>query len=282
MPWYVYALTSALFFASQELLMRMLAIKSDKPRIFSVVFNMWGALFALTVFLLQRGSFTPLWQLSPVQILLIFGSVIAYGLYERYQFTARKHLEASTLSIIFRLETGIAFIGSIIFLHEALLPVKAMGTTLIITASLLLIYKNPHFKLAKPFFYAVFCAMLLGIAMIIDKPASANIQPALYSFLMWFCPMIIIAFPHVSKQQIVKEFRIGGWKVALAAFLNTIGYILYIQAFALADASRVIPVIAINSILVVLGGIIILKERDHLWRKIAAGIIAFIGVVLLR
>lgn len=130
--------------------------------------------------------------------------------------------------------------------------------------------------------YAVICAVLLGIAMTVDKPASANIEPALYSFLMWFFPISIIAFPRVSKQQLLKELRIGSWPVALAAFLNTVGYILFIRSFSLADASRVIPVIAINSILVVLGGIIILNEHDHIWRKIAAAVIAFAGVIMLR
>lgn len=106
MPWYFYALLSALFFAAQELLMRVLAIKSGIPRVFSVIFNAWGAFFAVIVFILQRGSFSGLWQLSPVQYVLIVSSMIAYGLYERYQFTARKGLDASFLAIIFRLESG--------------------------------------------------------------------------------------------------------------------------------------------------------------------------------
>lgn len=282
MPWYMYALASALLFAAQELIMRILAIKSVVPRVFSVVFNAWGAFFAIVVFFLQRGSFTQLWQLTPFHYILIVSAMLAYGLYERFQFTARKGLDASVIAIIFRLETAFLFIGAIVFLHEALTVAKIIGTALIISASLLLVYKNPHFKITRAFWYALLCAVCMGIAITVDKPASAGLQPALYSFVMWVFPITIIAFPHIRKQQFFKELRIGTWKVALAALFNVVGYILFIQSLALADASRVVPVVATNSILVVVGGIVILHEHDHLWRKCIAITIAFAGVFFLR
>ncbi len=48
------------------------------------------------------------------------------------------------------------------------------------------------------------------------------------------------------------------------------------------DASRVVVVDSLTGIFVVLGGIVLLKEYDHIWRKIIAAIIAFVGVYLLR
>lgn len=79
----------------------------------------------------------------------------------------------------------------------------------------------------------------------------------------------------------MKEFYIGGWKVVLAAFLNVVGFIFFIRAITLADASRVIPISSTVGIFTVLGGIILLGEHDQINRKIAAAIIAFIGILLL-
>lgn len=282
MLWFFLALASALIFAAQELLMRILAIRTGSPRIFAVVFNLWGAGFALLLFLLERGSLAGLMGLSTTQYVLLASTVILYGLYERTQFFARQGTDASTFAIIFRLSTVIGFIGAIIFLQEALTPEKISGVLLIISASLLLVFKNPKFAVTPALGYAVLCAVLLGLTSVLDKPASEPLPATLYSFVVWCFPIVIVAFPKITKKEIVREFHIGGWKVALAAFLNVVGYIVYIQALSLAEASRVNPITATTGIFTVAGGIYFLKEHGHLWRKIIATIIAFIGVVLLK
>lgn len=282
MLWFFLALASALIFAAQELLMRILAIRTGSPRIFAVVFNLWGAGFALLLFLLERGSLAGLWGLTPMQYVLLASTIILYGLYERTQFYARQGTDASTFAIIFRLSTVIGFIGAILFLNEPLTTEKIAGVMLIIFASLLLVFRNPKFTLTPALGYAVLCAVFLGLTSVLDKPASEPLSASLYSFLVWFMPLAIVAFPAVTKKEIVKEFRIGGWKVALAAALNVAGYIIYIQALSLAEASRVNPITATTGIFTVAGGIYFLKEHGHLWRKIIAAIFAFIGVLLLK
>lgn len=282
MLWFFLALGSAFIFASQELLMRILAVRTDAPRLFSVVFNLYGAAFAVLLFLSERGSLAALWGLTPVQYTLLASSILLYGLYERTQFFARSGTDASTFAIIFRLSTVIGFIGAIFFLQEAMTPGKIAGVILIILASLLLVYKNPKFAYTPAFGYAVLCAVLLGFTSVLDKPASAFLPASLYSFVVWCFPIVIIAFPKVTKKELVRELRIGGWRVALAALLNVVGYIMYINALSLAEASRVNPITATSGILTVAGGIVLLKEHGHIWRKIAAGVLAFIGVCLLR
>lgn len=282
MLWFYLAIASTVIFAAQELLMKVLSVKTGSPRIFSVIFNLWGAAFALILFIVQNGSFISITTLSFPQIALVLAMILLYGLYERYQFSARQVVDAGTFSIIMRLQTAIGFIGAILFLHEPATISKISGVLLILMASLLLIYKNPKLVLSKALGLAIFCSVLLGITGFLDKPASAALPATLYSFILWSIPLFIVAFPKITKKEIVKELHIGGWKVALAALLNVTGYIIYIQAISLTDISRVNPIVATNSILTIIGGIIFLHERDHLWRKIAAGIIAFLGVILLK
>lgn len=282
MLWFFLALASALIFAAQELLMRVLAIRTGSPRVFAVVFNLWGAGFALLLFLLERGSLAGLRRLTPVQYILLASTVILYGLYERTQFYARQGTDASTFAIIFRLSTVIGFVGAILFLQEPLTTEKIAGVMLILFASFLLVFRNPKFTLTPALGYAVLCAVFLGLTSVLDKPASEPLSATLYSFLVWFMPIVIVAFPSVTKKEIVRELHIGGWKVALAALLNVVGYIIYIQALSLAEASRVNPITATTGIFTVAGGIYFLREHGHMRRKIIATIIAFIGVILLK
>lgn len=282
MPWYAYALGSAFLFGILDLLQKILAVKSHDPRVFSVVFNFWGAGFAIIAFMLQGGSFAALRTISLTQYLLIGLAAIMYGIFERYHFEARKGLDASMFAILFRLSTVIAFIGSITLFGESVTAVKVTGTMCIIGASLLLVFKNPKLKLNRAFILGLLCSISLGLAFTIDKPASSQIPASLYSFLVWCLPIGIIAYPSVKLKDLQREFFIGSWKVAVTALINVVGYILYIQAFALAEASRVVPVVSIDGIITVLGGVIILKEHDHLWRKLIAMALAFTGVYLLR
>ncbi len=282
MLWFYLAIAACLIFAAQELLMRVLSIRAGSPRVFSFVFNAWGALFAIAVFIAEKGSFRQLAHLTPIQISLILTAIVLYGIYERSQFVARRGIDAATFSIIMKINTVISFVGAIVFLGEPMTLNKTFGVTLIIAAGLLLVYKNPKFRISESFLYTLLCALALGTVGFVDKPASAPVPPALYSFLVWCAPLAIIAFPGIRIRDVRKEFKIGSWKVAAAALLNVVGYIIYLKALTLADASRVNPIVATSGILTVLGGIIVLRERDHFLRKILAGFIAFAGVILLK
>jgi len=282
MFWFYLAVAATFIFAAQELLMRVLSIRTDNPRLFSVAYNTWGAAFAILLFVVQRGTLSALLTLRMPQILLIAASAAMYGLYERYQFNARRGMDAATFAIVMRLQTVIAFFGAILFLGESLTLVKFSGVLLIVVATMLLIYRNPKFSFTPAFWYAMVCSIMLGATGFTDKPASVALPASLYSFLMWTLPLGIIAFPGIQVKQLKKEFRNGGWHIAIAAILNVVGYIIYIRALGLAEASRVNPIVATNSVITVLGGIYLLHERDHFRRKLLAGIIAFAGVILLK
>lgn len=282
MLWFWYSIIAVFTFAAQNLLMRVLAVKTNNPRIFSFVFNMWGVLFALALFIIQGGTFESLLGLGTFQYVYIALALVAYGLYERLHFFVRKGIDASTYSIIFRVAPAIAFLGSILFFKEAITLTKIFGALCAIGASVLLVYRNTKLQFSRALGYAFICAFLIGIGWMLDKPASVSITPSLYAFVVWLFPLFVIAYPSLHKAEVVREFRVGGWKVALTGFLNVVGYVLGLEALALADASKVIPIISTNGLVVVLGGIILLRERDHMWRKLIAAAVAFIGVLLLR
>lgn len=280
--WLVLSLAAVLMFTSQNLLMRVLAVRSDHPRTFSFIFNLWGTLFALLIFIFERPSLDSLAHMSWFQILLIGGAGLGYGLYERTHFLARKNIDASTTAIVFRLNSVIGFIGAIIFLHEPLTFTKFIGAIILIGASLVVIHKNPNIHANRFLLIAIFSATALGFAGLFDKPASFGIPATLYSAAMWAFSLPVIALPKMTYKQLKKEFLIGGWKVAFTAFLNVFGFILYLKALSLADASRVIPITSTTGTLTVLAGIFILKENTYIGRKILAGILMLVGILLLK
>ena len=280
--WLILSLAAVLMFTAQNLLMRVLAVKSVHPRTFSFVFNSWGTFFAAILFLFERPSLGALPQISWIQWVLIVAATLGYGLYERTHFLARKQLDASTTAILFRLSPVITFIGALLFLHEPLTFSRLVGAVLLIGASLIVVHKNPKLQASPAVWIAVFAATMLGLAGVFDKPASVGIPANFYSVALWGLSLCIVAFPSISWKQLTNEFKIGGWKVALTAFLNVIGFVLYVKALALADVSLVTPVTSSTGTLTILAGIVILKEKSFMKKKIIAGVLMFIGILLLR
>ncbi len=280
--WLILSLASVVIFTAVDLLMRVLAVKSEQPRTFSFIFNSWGALFAILLFIGELPSLSLPTSLPTSHLLLILIAIISYGLYERTHFSARKHIDASTITILFRLAPVVAFTGSLVFFGEHISGQQLLGAALLLSSTALVIHKNPHLRLHRPLLIALFSAFALGIGWMLDKPGSQGIPASLYSFIMWVGPLAMIALPSLSLTQLRREARIGGWKVALLAFLNVFGYFIYLKALTLESATKIIPITSSSSTLTVVAGIIILKENTNVTRKIIAGVLMFIGILLLR
>jgi len=280
--WFVYSLISVLFFTANNLFLRLLAVKSENPRTSSMVFNLWGALFGFLLFLIDTNfsfSFPAISLTGWFYILLV---VLFYGLYERSHFYVRKEVDASTATILFRLAPVIAFFGAIYLYSEQLTLLKVLGALLIVGANILVVYKKGSVSFDKNFVLAFACSLFLGLGWLLDKRASSFTTSEFYTALIWFLPIIFIFLPFISLKDIKREFKLGSWKSPLTAFFNVYGYYLYIKALSLGEASKVTVVVSTSSSLTILAGIVILHEKSH-WRlKILAGILAFVGVLLLK
>lgn len=280
--WLWLSLTAVILFTALNLLFRVMAVKSLNPRIFSFVFNSIATVFAFFIMLTELNFIDLPKSIPPHQIGLIILAVILYGVYERTHFLARKYIESSILVIIYRLAPLIAFLGSILLFGEILNLNKALGTLLIIGATIVVAYKNTKLVTNKGFWLAIFVVVVLGFAWMLDKPGSANIPPSLYSFLLWFLPLPIIAMPKIALSDLKKEFKNAGFGVVLIAFLNALGFYIQLKALSLADASRVIPIVSSASVLTIIGGMFVLNEKSHFVRKLIAGAMMFGGILLLK
>ncbi|MFA6513292.1 MAG: EamA family transporter [Patescibacteria group bacterium] len=121
----------------------------------------------------------------------------------------------------------------------------------------------------------------VGIAAGLDKKGAIYFSPEIYNLLLWVVPLIVLYFPGIKIKEIIDQFKKFSWKIVLLAFFNFVGYYLGLKAFLLADATRVLPIIQLSTIMTVIIGILFLNEKNHMSKKILAGIIAVVGVFLL-
>ncbi len=281
MTWFIYALISAIIGVAYSVVARKLSVESENPRALSIVFNGCSALIALSLFLFENWWFNPV----PLHVWgLVILSVVLYAVFEGTQFYGRKYVDVSTSSIIFRLNTVIAVFTSFVFLRESITVNKIIATLLILFGTYLVTVKNLSLKFNKGFIYILVATFAIGLVRPVDKTAAAFFSPALYTVMVYIGPaFVMLFFPKIIKlQELWKEVRLGRYLIPLLGIINVFEYYFMIKAYSLADASLVVPIVSLSTVFTVVVGIIFLGERDNLLKKLAAAVLAFIGLLLIK
>lgn len=283
MTWIYYTLISIFFFSLLGLSQRVVATKSKFPRAASFVFNSLATIFTL-IFLIISGDLktinlnTSIYAWGIALIASFF-----YALFERSRFRVYKYLDASDASIIGNISIVISIIGALFLYHEILSLPKIVGSLLILLALFIISQsksKSSHLTI-HGLLFGVLIFSFLGIASMLDKAGTIYFNSGTYSLIVWVVPTIMVYFPYIKSSEIKTEFKIGNWKIALAALLNALGYIYILKAFEIAEATKVLPLAQISTFFTVILAALFLREKDNLPRKIICAIIAILGSVLL-
>ena len=282
MTWLYLSLGTAIGYTCLSILSRTVSVESKNPRALSLAFNLVSILMAVILFFVT-GSYKNFSLPSQTEAWTYF--IIAaffYGTYERLRFYASKYLDASIYSIINNITIIMAFIFSLFLYKEVLTLSKLIGFALILIAIFLVSEKKKSKISTKGLIYGIATSIFIGIAMSLDKKGATFFSPNVYNLLAWVGPFIVLWFPGIKITEIKQQFQKFTWKIVLLSFFNFIAFYLGLKAFVLAEATKVIPVIQLSTLMTVIAGIFLLNERSNLAKKILAGVIAVVGVFLLR
>jgi drug/metabolite transporter (DMT)-like permease len=284
MPWFFYTSIAVLIFVAVNMLQRIIGVKSKSVKASAVVFNFFGMLFAISLFLLtNQPSSLQLPTSSQAWFYLGLGALF-YGLYEKGRFYTAKYLPASVLTIVFNVSIVMAFVGSAILYQEAETVNKIIGGVLILVALLLISFKGKNEQKHTTrwrMFVSIMICLVCGLGIMFDKKGATAFSPNIYSAFVWSIGFLVVCFPKIPIQDVKNEFKQNWKKQFLLAALNVAGYNLQLKAFELGDATSVIPLLQICSLLTVLAGTVFLKEKGHFVKKMVAAILGLIGVSLL-
>lgn len=277
----LYALVTAILFASFGLLARVLSVKSESPLALAVITGCWGAVFSVPIIFFAGGKFG---DIDSKVIFITFLATLFFGVFEASQFFARKHLEASRSTIIFQLTPFVTFIGSVIFLGEGAALQKFLALGLIIGGNLIALYKHGGKVTSEGLFWALMTVIALGFAYVADKAVFFHYPVGVYLVISYIFPAFYV-FLLMRKDRLIqlkKQFDSAGARIPLLALLSVGGYFFLLKTLNFTEVSVAVPIIYTSSILTVLGGVVILGERGNVLQKLLGAIVIFLGVILLR
>jgi drug/metabolite transporter (DMT)-like permease len=249
----------------------------------SFVFNFFAATISVIYLGLSGKLFNLNLSVPGIAWIYLFIAVFMYAIFERYKFKASKLIDASVYSTVLNISVLIAFLGSIFLYSESLTLAKLTGGSLVLLALFLVSQgkkSKKHLSL-RGIMYTVGIAVALGFGWLLDKKGAMYFSPITYNFFVWLLPLPIIFFPYIKIKDLVDEFKISSWKIIILSALNILGYMLQLKALEIQEATKVIPIIQTTALFTALFGILVLKERENIGRKIIAAIIALAGVFML-
>lgn len=283
MTWFYFSLISAVGYALVSLLSRVIAVESDHPRELSVVFNLISGMIALVIFFVSSGYVNFNLPKDPQAYIYLFVILLFYGLYERFRFKTSKYLEVSTQGTLNNIFIVVAFVIALFIYSEVITADKIFGFIFVLVGILLVTVNKSKKINSMGLFYGVLANVSVGIAWSLDKKGISYFNPDLYNLLVWVAPIIVISFFPLIKLSVVKKIIRKDFKqISLISFLNVGAYLFNLKALVVGgEVTKVISIVQTSTIITIILGIIFLKEREHIVKKIVAGLIAIIGVFLL-
>lgn len=282
MTWLILSLLALVTFVIYDVAGRYFATRSENPQAFATIYNTTVAIIAPFLFIFDR---TLPSNLSPKVIFFTILGLILWGLNGRYEYFAKKHVEASVFTITMKLAPVINFFLALIFLKEQLTISKIGGIVLIIIANLLLFLGNKGKIISKQGLkYTLLLALIISFAWLFDAVNVKYWGVAPFSIISFAVGGLISGiFPTVKIKDIRRELVLTPiWQFIILGLFNLIGYAFMIKALTLGPASNVMPIVTSTTPLVVLIGIVFLGERDSLASKIFASILVLVAIYLMR
>jgi len=282
MSWQI-LLAISVISSSVLVILQRIFLKHDKsdPIAYSIVFQILIGII-IGLFTLRRGFIFP--DMRPI-ILNMFLIAVLYGIGNILTFKALKIIDASEYVIITAIKVLWIMVGAVMFLGESVSAKQILGTFLIIAAIVLIYWKKEKFVLSKGAGYALLASVFMGLAFTNDAYIiKSNFDLLTYLSVAFVIPGIaqLICFPKtISKIKFLFSKNMF-WKMLVQSTVCAISALGIFYAYKLGNnAAQIAPLGQLSMVFVVLLGIIFLKEKKDLLKKIIGVVISFVGAMMV-
>lgn len=202
-------------------------------------------------------------------------------------FRALAALPVSQVAVMHALIGVFALLGGVLLGLEALSVARVAGAGLIVAAVALASGPATRWRPGPPTLLLLGATLLYGAAALVDQQliAASGLSPPLVLAIAFLPPGLALlgfglARAGARRDVLVRVLRRRSIVLNAAALATSYGCVY--QAYdAGGPASGVTLVLAAEAVVVVVLGALLLRERERLARKLAAGVVVVVGVALV-
>jgi len=228
------------------------------------------------------------WFPNGVSTTLIIAMVVAalfQSLFNNFSLKSQKKIDATQFSIIGNLYTPIAIIGAAIYLHEGLTALQTVGMILLVLGAVVVSvrgFSKKTLNFSKYSWLALLSALVLGLAVIAERSAIKGSSIGSYfvvGYAIQSVFQLIIALPYLKKNFLYKKQETAG--LIWMGVLRFGQFGTFALASVLANNVSLISSVTTFKIIFIFGAsYFLLKEKDHLARKIIGVVLSIAGLLL--
>jgi drug/metabolite transporter (DMT)-like permease len=294
MLWFWITVAGGLFASARSLVSRVIMKDEEESLAYTFIYQAMLALFIIP--LLGFGFKLPKTTFPYLAILLVgaFDTLAVYLFLESARF-----LEASLRKVVMQTQMVWILVFGAVLLQESMEIAKIIGVFLILLGVILAIYRKEEKSLLKNLWvklkgenrsdkdkgiiFVLSAVTLKAVELVVVKNLLVEFSPAIVAFGTRATSVVCLLLIMKNLRPRVLGFAQRKKGLILTHGLTGTGaFFLFLWATSLAEVSRTAPITSSFSILTILAGIIFLKERERVWQKILGGILAAIGVVLVK
>lgn len=243
--------------------------------------------------LMQTAVFAPILVYAPLSgslefsrslfewFMLLVSAVMLVGI-SLFSIKALQLLEASVFTVIFNLRLLMVTVLGAVFLHEFPTSLQLMGGLVIFLSVLTLNLHRQRRFASVPVLVGIGTTIWFSVHMVIEKynvvqvglPMYMLVSGGLATLALW-----ILALRRAPRRQDLK--RIWDWHMVQLLALRVMSAWGYLFAIIYGSLAVTNYVSGLSVVLIVICGIIFLKETTQLREKLIAAATAFLGLTLI-
>lgn len=259
----------------------LLKKQTHDPIVLSILFQFGaGVLILIVGFVLTGFDFSGIANVWNHYLILGF----LYGFGHILVFKALQISDVSHFIVLFSLRAFVTIISAALILDQHLTLVQIAGAICIFFSVILITIKSSKIQLGIPELLALGAAICFGLASINDKILLSNQDIFTYLLIAFFLPAGMMTILYIRKLPNARTIvQSGDTRLFIIyCLLYTAGAIAFSAALQDVDiVSKVTTVNISNVILTVILSMVILKERQHIPKKMLAVCVCILGLFLV-
>lgn len=292
--WFWLAIIGGTIGSLKKLLNRFILRENGDSLAFAFFYQAIGAALAIPLFVFGLKFPTNIFPYLLLGIIGIVDTLPTFLTMESF-----KYLEVSLRTIVSQVSMFWVLIFSAMILGESLNFNKVIGVCLIFGGIAIAVFQKRRIsrwqkivgrvlarkdQRAKGIFATLMASFLFSLEMIGVKYLLTQFSVSLVVFAAYSISSLVFLLlrPEVKKRTLVLIKGPQAGAVWLTGILGSVSVLLGLWAVSITELSRANPILQSFTILTILGGVVFLKERERIWQKIFGGILAVIGVVLVK
>lgn len=283
MTWFHFALTYVFFNASAKIIQKYSLKNEDiNPSAFSGLFFLAVGILTIPFLVFEK----IVYSLDPKIWLLVLLSGFLYTICMRIFFMALQNTEVSQVETLATTRTIWLMLLGIIFFKEKIYLSQYIGVFLIFLGLVVIYWQRGEvFSFQKNHFYILAYSFLVSCAYALDKYLLTHFSVILFQVIIYLVPAFLSYRFMPFTSQDIKSLLIPkkeNYIILSSFFLQMISTLALYAAYQIGELSLVGPVAQISTIVIIIVGLIVFKERWNLCRKIIGITLTILGIILIR